>query len=154
MHNNSKYRVITTNKKASYNYFIAETYTAGIVLTGTEIKSLRNGKVSINEAFCTIHNYDVFIRQMFIARYSLANYYNHEEYRVRKLLLQKHEIRKLQNKKIKNYTIIPTEVILTQRGLAKIKISLAKGKKKYDKRQSLKEKDINRKIKTYIHGNS
>ena len=150
MSNNRNCRIITTNKKASYNYFITEEYTAGIVLTGTEIKSIRNGKVSINDAFCTIHNYNVYIHQMFIAKYSLANCYNHEEYRVRKLLLQKHEIRKLQNKKIKNYTIIPTEVFISNRGLAKIKISLAKGEKKYDKRQSLKEKDMKRKIKTYM----
>ena len=149
MPNKRKCNIITTNKKASYNYFLTEEYTSGIVLTGTEIKSIRNGKVSINDAFCTIHNYDVFIRQMFIAKYNLANCYNHEEYRVRKLLLQKHEIRKLKNKKIKNYTIIPTEVFINNRGLAKIKIALAKGKKQYDKRQSLKEKDMKKKINIY-----
>lgn len=135
------------NKKAAFEYFLVENFTAGIQLTGTEIKSLRLGKASIAEAYCVFVGNELFVRNMHISEYSFGNYYNHLPKRDRKLLLTKKELRKLLNKtKEKGYTIIPTALFINENGLAKINISLAKGKKLYDKRESLKTKDSNREI--------
>ena len=127
-------RVIARNKKANHEYFILETYEAGIVLYGTEIKSIRNTKVSIQDAYCEIKNQEMFIIGMHISPYEKGNIFNHKETRDRKLLLHKKEIIKLFSKvKLEGLTIIPLEVYI-DKGLAKIKIGLCKGKKLYDKR--------------------
>jgi SsrA-binding protein len=130
------------NKKAAFEYFLIENFTAGIQLTGTEIKSLRLGKASITEAYCVFVGNELFVRNMHISEYTYGTYLNHEPKRDRKLLLTKKELRKLLNKtKEKGFTIIPTAMYINDNGLAKIDISLAKGKKLYDKRESLKTKD-------------
>ncbi|GAB4252627.1 MAG: SsrA-binding protein [Vicingaceae bacterium] len=133
------------NKKAFFEYEILDTFTAGIQLTGTEIKSIRAGKASINEAFCFLKNGEVFIKNMFVAEYEQGSYNNHEPLRTRKLLLNKHEIDKLERKKKDiGLTIIPLKLFINKKGLAKIEIALAKGKKLYDKRASIKERDTKR----------
>lgn len=133
------------NKKASFEYEFIETYVAGIQLTGTEIKSIRQGKASIAEAYCYFDRGELWVKSMHIAEYSFGNRFNHEMKRERKLLLSKKELRKLQRKiKEKGLTIIPTRLFINERGWAKMKIALAKGKKVYDKRQSIKEKDMKR----------
>ena len=137
--------VIATNKKALFNYFILEKFSAGIVLTGTEIKSIREKKVSINESFCFLNNNEIFIKQMHITQYNFGNIYNHYETRIRKLLLQKKEIKKIKNKLEKGMTILPLRLFLNENNLAKVEIALAKGKKLYDKRNAIKERDLKRK---------
>ena len=133
------------NKKASFEYFLLDKYIAGLVLTGTEIKSLRAGKASINEAYCTFEGDELFVRNMHIAEYKYGTYNNHEPKRDRKLLLTRRELNKLQSKlNEKGLTLIPTFLFINDRGLAKIEIALAKGKKLYDKRETLKQKDTKR----------
>lgn len=133
------------NKKASFEYEFIETFVAGLQLTGTEIKSIRQGKASIAEAYCYFARNELWIKSMHIAEYGFGNRFNHETKRERKLLLTKKELRKLQRKiKEKGLTIIPTRLFINERGWAKMKIALAKGKKVYDKRQSIKEKDMKR----------
>lgn len=129
------------NKKASFEYFFMETFTAGIVLTGTEIKSIRMGKASLVDTFCFINNGEIWVKGMNISPYFYGSYNNHEAKRDRKLLLNKREIHKLQEatKQI-GYTIVPTLVFIDKNGRAKMDIALAKGKKEFDKRQTLKEK--------------
>lgn len=135
------------NKKASFEYFFIDTYTAGIVLTGTEIKSIRLGKASLVDTFCYIHNGEIWIKGMNISPYFFGSYNNHEARRDRKLLLNKREIRKLQEAtKQVGFTIIPTLVFIDDKGRAKVDIALARGKKEYDKRQTLKEKEDRRKM--------
>lgn len=133
------------NKKASFEYEFIEKYTTGIQLTGTEIKSVRQGKASIAEAYCYFRQNELWIKSMHIAEYGFGNRYNHETKRERKLLLTKKELKKL-NRKIreKGFTIIPLKLYLNERGWAKLEIALARGKKIYDKRQSIKEKDMKR----------
>jgi len=139
-------KIIASNKKASHEYFLLDTYECGIVLKGTEIKSVRAGKVSIADSFARISNGEVFIVNMHISKYDHGNQFNHDETRSRKLLLHKKQIIKISNKVNQDaLTIIPTKVMMEQ-GLCKIEIALAKGKKNYDKRQSLKEKDSQRQI--------
>ncbi len=133
------------NKKASFEYHFLEEYSAGIVLTGTEIKSLREGKVSMADAYCFFNKGELFVKNMNISRYENGTYYNHDPLRERKLLLNRRELRKLENKLTdKGLTIIPTRIFINDSGLAKLDIALAKGKKLYDKRESIKEKDIKR----------
>lgn len=135
------------NRKASHNFEFVDTYTAGMVLKGTEIKSIRESKVSLTEAFCLFLNGELFVRQMHIAPYSMASNYNHAAVRDRKLLLSKRELEKLQTKSAeKGLTIIPVRIFITDRGLAKMQIALGRGKKSHDKRQDLKEKDAKREI--------
>jgi len=135
------------NKKASFEYFFVETYTAGIVLTGTEIKSIRLGKASLVDSFCYIHNGEVWVKGMNISPYFFGSYNNHEAKRDRKLLLNKREIRKLQEAtKQVGFTIVPTLVFIDDHGRAKVDIALAKGKKEFDKRQTLKEKEDRREM--------
>lgn len=142
------------NKKASFEYFFVETFTAGIVLTGTEIKSIRLGKASLVDSYCYIHNGEIWVKGMNISPYFFGSYNNHEAKRDRKLLLTKREIHKLQEAtKQVGFTIVPTLVFIDAKGRAKVDIALAKGKKEYDKRQTLKEKedrrDMDRAIKCY-----
>jgi SsrA-binding protein len=133
------------NRRASFEYVFLETYTAGIVLTGTEIKSVRQGKVNLQDAYCLIHGNELFIRQMSISQYTEGTYYNHEPLRDRKLLMTKREIKRLIEKlKDQGLTIIPVRLFTNERGFAKMDIALAKGKKLYDKRESIKERDVER----------
>ncbi|MDO4160470.1 MAG: SsrA-binding protein SmpB [Prevotellaceae bacterium] len=135
------------NKKASFEYFFVETYTAGIVLTGTEIKSIRQGKASLVDSFCYINNGEVWVKGMNISPYFFGSYNNHEAKRDRKLLLTKREIHKLQEAtKQVGFTIVPTLVFIDGKGRAKVDIALAKGKKEFDKRQTLKEKEDRREM--------
>lgn len=132
------------NRRARFDYFIEDTYEAGIVLKGTEIKSIRGGKASINDSYAIIRNSEVFLVNMFIAHYKEGNIFNHEEKRSRKLLLHKSEIKKLDNKlKLEGYTLIPLKLYFV-RGKAKIELGLCKGKKNYDKRESIKERALKR----------
>lgn len=135
------------NRRASFEYVFLETYTAGIVLTGTEIKSIRQGKVNLQDSYCLIHNDELFIRQMSISVYTEGTHYNHEPLRDRKLLLTKREIKKLAEKlKDQGLTMVPTRLFTNERGFAKVDIALAKGKKLYDKRESIKERDVEREM--------
>jgi len=135
------------NKRASFEYLLLQEFTAGIQLTGTEIKSIREGKASIADAYCTFKGDELFVINMHIAEYSFGTYNNHEPKRDRKLLLTKRELHKMQTKvKEKGFTIIPTLLFINEKGLAKLTISLARGKHHYDKRESLKQKDIKREI--------
>lgn len=142
-----KVSVQIRNKKASFEYFFVDTYTAGIVLTGTEIKSIRAGKASLVDAFCVINKGEMWVQGMNISPYFYGSYANHEAKRPRKLLLNKKEIRALESdSQAPGYTIIPTLVFIDDNGRAKIKIALAKGKKEYDKRQVLKAKEDKREM--------
>lgn len=133
------------NKKAQFEYAFLEKYTAGMVLKGTEIKSIRQGKVSMADAYCFFNGEELFLKNLNIAKYDNGTHYNHEPLRDRKLLLTRKELRKLISKLTdKGLTIIPTRVYISEQGLAKIEIGLAKGKKLYDKRESIKERDVSR----------
>ncbi|QUB46496.1 SsrA-binding protein SmpB [Prevotella sp. oral taxon 475] len=135
------------NKKASFDFFFLETYTAGIVLTGTEIKSIRLGKASLVDSFCYIHNAEIWVKGMNISPYFYGSFSNHEARRDRKLLLNKREINRLQEAvKQVGTTIVPTLVFIDSNGRAKINIALARGKKEFDKRQTLKEKEDRRQM--------
>ena len=137
-------KLVANNKKAYYDYFIEEKYEAGLVLHGTEVKSLRMGKCSVKEAFIRIENNEVFIYGMHISPYEKGNIFNKDPLRVKKLLLHKQQIRKLiGNSSEKGYTIVPLQVYFRD-GRAKIEIGLAKGKKLYDKRQDIARKDQKR----------
>ena len=132
------------NKKAKFNYFIEDEYTAGIVLTGSEIKSIRRKNVSISDSFCEFNNNELFISKMYIKEYQNSTY-NRNSLSQRKLLLNRKELKKIKKKLTDvGLTIIPLKLFINDSGLAKIKIALAKGKKLYDKRQSLKEKELKR----------
>ena len=143
-------KVIALNKKANYDYFLFDTYEAGLVLEGSEIKSLKNGNVNLKDSHIQIKNEEAFIINMHISPYVNGSVFNPDPTRTRKLLLNKQEIRKLDIKvREKGYTIVPTKVYL-KKGLAKVEIALAKGKKNYDKREVEKEKTINRNIRSMI----
>lgn len=138
-------RVNIKNKKAYFEYQILDKYVAGIQLFGSEIKSIREGKASIKEAYCYIKSGEVFIKGMHVSEYKPASYNNHDIYRERKLLLTKTEIRKLEKKlNQQGLTLIPLKVFITDKGYAKLEIALGQGKKIHDKRQSIKEKDLKR----------
>jgi SsrA-binding protein len=133
------------NRRASFEYSFLEKYTAGIMLMGTEIKSIRQGKINLTDAYCLFLGEGLYIRQMNISKYNEGTHYNHDPLRDRKLLLTKRELRKLQNSlKDVGLTMIPTRMYISDRGFAKVEIALAKGKKLYDKRDSIKEKDVKR----------
>ncbi len=135
------------NKRASFDYEFIDTYTAGIVLTGTEIKSIRLGKASLVDTFCFFTNGELWVKNMHIAEYFYGSYNNHTARRDRKLLLNRKELEKLQRgTKETGFTIVPVRLYINEKGLAKLVIALAKGKKKYDKRESLKEKDDRREM--------
>ena len=142
------------NRKAAFEYFFIEEFTAGIVLTGTEIKSIRAGKASLVDTYCTIINGELWVKGMSISPYFFGSYNNHEQKRDRKLLLTRREINRLESAtKQTGYTIVPTLVFIDEKGLAKMDLALCKGKKAFDKRQTLKEKEdrreMDRAIKRY-----
>lgn len=134
------------NKRATFDYELIETYTAGIVLTGTEIKSIRLGKASLVDTYCYVDKIGgLWVKNMNISEYFYGSYNNHDARRDRKLLLQKKELKKIERLvKDSGYTIVPTRLFINDKGLAKLVIAIAKGKKQYDKRQSIKEKDDKR----------
>ena len=130
------------NRRASFDYEFIEEYNAGIILTGTEIKSVRAGNASLVDSYCYFDKGELWVKGIHIAEYRLGTYYNHEEKRERKLLLTRKELRKLErNVKETGLTIVPTKMFLTEKGWVKLRIALARGKKEYDKRESLKLKD-------------
>ena len=132
------------NRRARYDYFIDDTYECGIVLKGTEIKSIRKGSANIKDSYAIIRNGEVFLVNMFIDHYKEGNIFNHEETRSRKLLLHRNEIRKLDNKlKLEGFTLIPLKVYFVK-GRVKVELGLCRGKKNYDKRESIKERDLKR----------
>ena len=134
------------NKKATFDYFIEEEIECGIVLKGTEIKSIRNGQANIKDCYAIVKNNEVFLLNMYIAKYNDASIFNHDERRTRKLLLNKREILKLRDKvEISGYTLVPIKLYF-KGNKAKILLGIAKGKKNYDKRESIKEKDVKRDI--------
>lgn len=136
------------NRKAFHEYFFEATFIAGIVLQGTEIKSLRAGKASFNDSYCIFHNGELFVKSLHISEYAFGTYTNHEPLQERKLLLTKRELRKLEAKsREKGYSIIPLRIFLSETGFAKVEIGLGKGKKSYDKRETIKERDTGRDIK-------
>ncbi|WP_300701060.1 SsrA-binding protein SmpB [Bacteroides sp.] len=133
------------NKRATFDYELIDTYTAGIVLTGTEIKSIRMGKASLVDTFCYFANGELWVKNMHIAEYFYGSYNNHSARRERKLLLTKKELNNLvKDSKNPGFTMVPVRLFINEKGLAKVVIALAKGKKEYDKRQSLREKDDKR----------
>ena len=135
------------NRRATFDYEISDTFTAGIVLTGTEIKSLRQGKAGLTDTFCYINNGEVWVKNMYIAEYFYGTYNNHVTRRDRKLLLNKKEIAKLEKAgKETGFTIVPLRLFINDRGLAKLVIGIGRGKKAYDKRQSIKEREDRRNI--------
>ena len=139
---------IAVNRKAYHDYEIEEKYEAGLSLTGSEVKSIRAGKVSLKESYVSFTNGEAYVKGMHIAEYKDATYNNHDEYRDRKLLLHKREINKLFNKcKIQGYTCVPLKLYYNNKGLIKIEIALAKGKTLYDKRESSKQKTMERAAK-------
>ena len=138
--------MITQNRKANFLYTILDTYTAGIMLVGSEVKSVRNNDVSITESYVYFKDGELWIRNMRIARYKESTMQNHDELRDKKLLLTKHELEQIEKSMDKGVTIVPLEV-LTLNNKIKVKIGIAKGKKQYDKRASIKEKDLDREMK-------
>lgn len=139
-------KVITSNRKAFHDFLIFDKFEAGIVLFGTEIKSIRKGAINLKDSFCKVNNNEIFLYNCHISPYEQGNRFNHEAERTRKLLLTKREILKIQNKvKQDGYTIVPLEVYI-QKGFAKIQIGLAKGKKLHDKRESIAQKDRQREV--------
>jgi len=135
------------NKKASFEYHLLDKYIAGIRLLGTEIKSIREGKANINDSFCSFFEDGLYIRNMHIAEYSMGSFYNHEAKRDRQLLLTKRELKKLKEKgEERGYTIVPLRIFISSRGFAKVEIALAQGKKDFDKRENIKERDVKREL--------
>jgi len=139
------------NKKAYYDYFIEEEIEAGIVLKGTEVKSIRNGLANLKDCYAIIKNNEVYILNMFISKYENGNIFNHDERRTRKLLLNKKEILKLKDKvEISGHTLVPTKMYF-KKNKVKILLGIARGKKSYDKREAIKERDLNREIERGLH---
>ena len=135
------------NKRATFDYVITDTYTAGIVLTGTEIKSIRLGKASLVDTYCMFIGEEMWVKNMYVAEYFYGSYNNHTARRDRKLLLERRELRKLkQSVKNPGFTIVPTRLFINEKGLAKLVIALARGKHEYDKRESIKERDDKREM--------
>ncbi len=136
------------NRSAYFEYAIEDKYVAGMVLTGTEIKSIRGGKVSFNDSFCYFSKGELFIKSLHIAEYKFGTYANHDPLRERKLLLQRKELRKMEKKmQERGYTIVPLRMFITDKGLAKIEIGLGKGKKLHDKRDSIKAREVDRELR-------
>ncbi len=135
------------NRRATFDYAIIETYTAGIVLTGTEIKALRQGKAGLTDTYCLPINRELWLKNMYIAEYSFGSYNNHATHRDRKLLLRRKELNRIIKAAAQpGYSVVPLRVFINERGLAKVVIAVARGKKSYDKRQSLRERDDRRAI--------
>lgn len=139
------------NRQAYFNYSIEDKYVAGIVLLGTEVKSIRSGKVSFNDAFCMFDRNELWVRGLYIAEYALGTTNNHIAVHDRKLLLNRRELKKLETKlKDKGYTIVPLKVFFNDKNLVKLEIGLGRGKKLHDKRETIKERDTQREIKRYL----
>ena len=139
------------NRQAFYEYFIDDTFSAGMMLLGTEVKSLRAGKCSFNDSYCLLHKGEVFIKSLHIAEYSHGTVNNHDPIRERKLLLNRREIKKIEGKiKEKGYTIIPLKIFFNEKNMVKIEIGLARGKKLHDKRDTIRQRDTEREMKRYI----
>ena len=139
------------NRSAYHDYFIEDKYNAGMVLAGTEIKSIREGKVNFKDSFCIFHQGELWIKNMHIAEYRFGATNNHLEVHDRKLLLNKKELRKLEGRLVdKGYSILPLRIFFTEKGLAKLEIGLGKGKKMYDKRETIRQRDSEREIKRYL----
>ncbi|WP_439505575.1 SsrA-binding protein [Sediminibacterium sp.] len=139
------------NRQAYFNYHIEDKFVAGIVLLGTEVKSIRDGKLSFNDAFCMFDNGELWVRGLYIAEYSHGTVNNHIAVHDRKLLLNKRELKKLQLKlKDKGYTIIPLKVFFSDKGYVKVEIGLARGKKLHDKRETIKNRDLDKEMKRFL----
>ena len=139
------------NRAAFHEYFFDNQYVAGVVLTGTEVKSLREGKASFNDSYCIIHKGEMWLKSLHIAEYSHGTANNHDPIRDRKLLLQKREISKIEGKlKEKGYTLIPLRIFFNEKNLIKVEIGLGKGKKLHDKRETIKKRDVEREMKRFI----
>ena len=140
------------NKKASFEYFLIEEFEAGIVLTGTEIKSIREGKANFVDAYCDFEGDELFLKNLHIAEYTYGTYLNHAPKRDRKLLLNRRELKKLRTKSSeKGFTIVPVSLYINEKGIAKVSIALAKGKHFYDKRETIKKKDVKREMERGHH---
>lgn len=145
------HQVNIKNKKAHFNYEIGDTFTAGLVLTGTEIKSIRDGKASLTDSYCMVENGEVWVKNMHISEYFYGSYNNHSVKRDRKLLLNKKEILKIAKAADEpGFTIVPIRIFINERGYAKLVIGIGKGKKQYDKRQSIKEREDKRNIDRFM----
>lgn len=143
----SEKKVNIRNKKASFNFEFIDTYMAGIVLTGTEVKSVRESKASLGESYCYLHNGELWVKGMHISEYSFGSYSNHTPTRERKLLLKKKELSKIEDcLKVKGNTVIITKLFLNDRGLIKVDIATARGKKLFDKREDMRSKDAKREM--------
>jgi len=139
------------NRSAFHEYFFDDKYTAGMMLTGTEVKSLRAGKASFNDSYCILNKNELWIKSLHIAEYSHGSINNHDPLRERKLLLQKREFKKIAGKlKEKGYTLIPLRIFFSEKNLAKVEIGLGKGKKLHDKRETIKKRDVEREMKRYL----
>jgi SsrA-binding protein len=146
-------RTVATNRKARHEYFIEEVFEAGIILTGTEIKSVRAGKVSLQDGFVLVKAREAWLLNVHIAHYEQGNRFNHEERRERKLLLKRREIAELfATATQRNYTIVPLRMYITERGLAKLEIGVAKGKQQHDKRDSIAERESERSLRRVLKG--
>lgn len=146
-------KVMVTNRKAYHDYFIEEKFEAGIVLQGTEVKSLREGRANLQDSYASVRNGEIFLHHCHISPYSHGNIMNHDPLRVRKLLLHKKEINKLLSKtQQKGLTLIPLRIYFSKRGQAKVELGLAKGKKLYDRRESIKTREAGREVERAIKG--
>jgi len=144
-------KIIAKNKKAFYNYDLLETFEAGISLLGSEVKSIRKGQISLKESYAEVRDGEVFLLHCHISPYEAANRFNHEPRRERKLLLHKREIKRLTGKiKEKGLTLVPTKVVINAKGKVKVEISLAKGKRTYQKKEVIKERDIQREVRSEL----
>ncbi|AKX93108.1 SsrA-binding protein SmpB [Neomoorella thermoacetica] len=140
-------KVVTDNRRARHDYFIEETYEAGIALTGTEVKSLRNGRANIKDSYARVENGELILHDMHISPYEQGNRFNHEPRRPRRLLMHRYEIQRLYGKvREKGLTLIPLKVYFNERGLAKVELALVKGKRLYDKREDIAARDAQREI--------
>lgn len=139
------------NRSAFHEYFIEDTYVAGVVLVGTEVKSLRAGKVSFNDSYCYFHDGELFIKSLHISEYAFGTTQKHEPLQERKLLLTRRELKKLESKTTeKGYTIVPLRIFFNEKNIAKIEIGIGKGKKLHDKRETIKQRDTDKEIKRYL----
>jgi len=144
-------KIVASNKKAYFNYEIVESLEAGIALVGSEVKSIRDGRVSLKDSFAEIKNGEVFLLHMNISPYEQANIFNHDPLREKKLLLHRREIKRLIGKiREKGYTLIPTKVILNDKGKVKVEIALAKGKRTYEKKRAIKERELEREVRAEL----
>lgn len=140
-----------SNRSAYHDYYIEQKYIAGLVLSGTEVKSLRAGKASFNDAYCLFDHGELFVKSLHISEYKLGTIYNHLPTQERKLLLERKELRKLENKtKEKGYTIVPLKIFFSEKGWAKIEIGLGKGKQEHDKRNTIRERDSKKEIQQHL----